>query len=297
MHSLKILSCCTLFIGLLSACKKNDNNTPPSKKADTYYQLPQGHAAFDQQIVNWYHQYNTYVLYRFTEKEFKYGITGFYPQAMLCKTADTCSMPAAVSFLKNYWFDFYTDDFLRKFLPFKILLAGQMFRSDDGFDTTTVRITYPMAGLDYIIIPHVDSAFATMPSAQRQLLKTALNITFLHSLFFGSSDFTPGKITPPAAFFEVSPYNRKGITNADKYQYGFLLLGMDNNQQFTAPGKYEDFEIYLETILSTPSRILATTLLSPAKDPNGLIRKKCDIIIRYFKEEHKVDIQGIADKK
>ncbi|PSL43064.1 hypothetical protein CLV51_10958 [Chitinophaga niastensis] len=297
MRLLKMLCSCAVFVCLLPACKKNDDNSTPSKKPGTYYQLPQGNAAFDQQILDWYKKYDTYVLYRFTEKEFKYGITGFYPQAVLCKTADTTSMPAAINFLKNYWFSFYTDDFLKKYLPFKILLAGLMMESNNGFDTTNIPVTRPMAGLDYIIIPNVDSNFNKMSGQQRQTLKTYLNIIFLKSLFFGSSDFTPAKLIPPAAFFEVSPYDKKGLTDTDKYQYGFLALATDNNNQLVVPGKYDDFAVYLETIISTPEWKLSATLLSTTTDTNGLIRKKYNILIGFFKEQYKIDIRAIADKQ
>jgi hypothetical protein len=296
MRLLKVLQIPFLFVILLSACKKEADKVSPAPKNDTYYQLPQGNAPYDQEILSWYKKYNTYVLYRFSEKEYKYGITGLYPAAILMKTADTLVMPAAVNFLKDYWFHFYTDDFLKKYLPFKILLAGLMVESAYGLDTTSIPVTYPMAGLDYLIIPTVNSSFSSMTMQDRITLKTAVNGLFLETLLFGASGYSPAKITPPDAFFELSPYDKKGLTANNKYQYGFLELDINNNQLVT-PGHNYDLMTYLYVIISTPERVLNATLLSADTDSNGLIRKKYNVLTHFFKEQYDIDIQAIGNKQ
>ncbi|HVI44198.1 MAG TPA: hypothetical protein VM802_04995 [Chitinophaga sp.] len=290
MQLLKIFCIPALATLLLIACKKNDDNVTPSPKGDMYFELPQGNAPYDHQIVDWYRKYGSYVLYRFPGKEFRYGITGFYYEAVLMRTADTIALPAAVEFLKHSWFDFYTDDFLRKYLPFKILLAGQMLVSETGLDTTNYPVTYPMAGFDYIIFPAVDTAFRDMTKEQRRKLKTAVHALFLEILLYNGN---PPKITPPAAFFEVSSYDQKQ-TVSNRYEHGFLVLGYDNNRPIP-PSKYRDLMSYIYKIISTPARELQATILAPATDKNGLVGKKYNLLLQFFKTQYQVDLQAIGE--
>ncbi|MCW3467291.1 hypothetical protein [Chitinophaga nivalis] len=284
-----------LFACLCTTCKKEQAALSPTPKDSLFYPLPQGNQAYDRQIMQWYRTYGTYVLYRYSKKDYQYGFTGIYPDAIIVQTADTTALPAAVDFLQRYWFDDYPVDFLRKFLPFKILLAGTIMASSDGADTTDTPITSPFYGLDYIVVPQIDARFPKLSASRKQALRTALHITFLQSLFFSVDGFTPPKLTPPPAFFDISRYQETNLTPANKYQYGYLYLDKDNGQ-WTAPVKDMDFMYFLYTVVSTPGPVLEATLLSPHTDKNGLIRKKYACLLAYFKNQFHIDLQQIGNQ-
>ena len=66
----------------------------------------------------------------------------------------------------------------------------------------------------------------------------------------------------------------------------------------------DDVNYYIEAIISTSYEDLNSEynnvdsykgVLNPIKDVNGLIRKKYDILVNYFKGEYGIDLQKIGD--
>lgn len=283
-----------LLIGCMS-CGKEREEVTVSPKKETFYELPQGHAAYDQQILDWHRKYNTYILYRFQEKDYRYGISGFYDYPLLMRTADTMALPAATAFLKNYWFDFYNDAFLKQFLPFKIMLAGLMWETN-GTDTIKTPYNSLLLGYDYILLPKTDTAFTRLTPSARNSLKVELNLLFMERIFYVSGVSFPRLHEPPAAFFEVSNYKERYVGEDEQYANGFLSLGGQSGQT-RPPAQMMDFVDYLHMIFSNTKQKLDQTLLSPKTDTNGLIRRKYNILIRFFKDTFGVDIQAVGNKQ
>jgi hypothetical protein len=284
-----------LYIVLLIACSiscgRNNEEVDVSPKKGTFYELPQGNAPYDRQILDWYRQYNTYILYRFEEKDYRYGISGFYDYPALVRTADTAALPGLTAFLKSYWFGFYNDAFLKKYLPFKILLAGLMH--DEGSSDPVTRL---LLGYDYILLPRVDTAFSRLTATERNRLKTALNLLFMQRIFYVSGPSFPRLHEPPEAFFEVSNYQDRYIAAEDQYAAGFLTLDGQSGQT-RPPGRSADFMAYLSMIFSNTRQELDRGMLSPATDKKGLVRRKYDILVGFFKDTFQVDIQAIGNKQ
>lgn len=281
---------------MLTACKREET-VIPSKKDTLFFQLPQGNAPYDKEIVQWQQQYGCYVLYRFTDRDYRYGFTGFYPLAIMTRPADTTVMPAGVRFLQKYWFDFYPTSFLRQYLPFKILLAGRLQASSNGLDTTKTVIHSPVAGMDFIMFPGIDTGFADISVSRRQQLKVALQQVFLRTLFLPVNNNTAPKLTMPPAFFEVSNYFAPGLSEENKYTHGFLQLVNPESAQPQAPDPENDFMHFLNLTLMLDSATLEHTYFSPEVDEQGLIRRKYSIIRKYFSKELGVDITAVARMK
>lgn len=283
-----------LMAGCIS-CGKEREEVTLSPKKETFYELPQGHAAYDRQILDWYQKYNTYILYRFEEKDYRYGISGFYDYPWLIRTADTAALTAATAFLQHYWLDFYNDAFLKQYLPFKIMLAGLMWETN-GTDTIKTPVTSLLLGYDYILLPKIDTAFTRLTARERNALKADLNLLFMERIFYVSGISFPRLHEPPAAFFEVSDYKERYVGEEEKHANGFLSLGGQNGQT-RPPERMMDFVDYLRMIFSNTKQTLDQTLLSPKTDTNGLIRRKYDILVRFFKDTFGVDIQAVGNKQ
>ena len=102
------------------------------------------------------------------------------------------------------------------------------------------------------------------------------------------------KIVVPSDFYVGSNYTDR-ITTTNMYSRGFLSR---------ATKQEDDVNYYIEAIISTSYEDLNSEynnvdsykgVLNPIKDVNGLIRKKYDILVNYFKGEYGIDLQKIGD--
>src|SRR5688572_20460293 len=57
---------------MMLSCNKDNNPTQVSEKSATRYQLPQGNASFDAEILNIFQKYDSYILYKFSDIDFNY---------------------------------------------------------------------------------------------------------------------------------------------------------------------------------------------------------------------------------
>lgn len=99
---------------------------------------------------------------------------------------------AAVQFLKEDFFDLYSDEVKKELFPAKILMAGMLYQNNNYvplWDTISqggmdFKRGYMVRGIDHITLPHVDKDFAQriQKPEYRERLKVALNRTFIQFL-------------------------------------------------------------------------------------------------------------------
>lgn len=65
------------------------------------------------------------VLYRFAEADFRWNITEYIPYHAV--EAETSSIGEGWNFLKENCLSIWSDDFLRKYMPYRILLASEIY--------------------------------------------------------------------------------------------------------------------------------------------------------------------------
>ena len=298
-----------LFVAVImfESCRKDDNPSIPSEKTDTRYALPQGNAPFDQTILDFFNEYNTYILYKFSTVDFNYqfsynlaspptGLTSAKTGPVVMRTADSIAITAGLEFMDQYWFSFYPDVFKKRYLPQKILLAGLVYNtrwSSPIYDTPRVNpVTIPIEGADHITLPKIDTAFITLPLANKLLLKAQLNKMFLKQLMYPAVSTMPNKINAPVEFFKVSDYNLSSLTTTTKYRNGFFGNGTSKS-----PTQYDDLMTFLDTICAKSKAQLDAYALHPSNDQLGMVKRKYDILINYFKNNYNVDIQAIGNKQ
>jgi hypothetical protein len=320
MHALnntcrKLAFWVTSIIGstvLMLSCNKDNNPTQVSEKSTTRYQLPQGSASFDAEILNLFQKYDSYILYKFSDIDFNYqfsynfanppvGSLNAVVGPVVMRGGDSIAIQSALDFMNTYWFNFYPEDFKKKYLPQKILLAGLIYTtryngSTKIYDTPRVNpYTIPIEGVDHITLPKIDTAFISYPLASKLLLKAKLNSLFLKHLMYPVINTIPAPVPVPDAFFKVSDYSLGsiGTTRELKYKYGFdtILLGS------RAPTPIVDMVGFLDSICAKSKSQLDAYMLNPNVDVLGLTRRKYELLVNYFKTNYNVDIQAIGNKQ
>lgn len=299
---------CFLAVGLV-ACSKDKNPPQVSEKSTQRYQLPQGNASFDNAILDYFNRYNSYILYKFSDIDFNYqlsynlasppvGGTAALPGPVIMRSGDSIAIQSALDFMEQYWFSFYPEDFKKKYLPQKILLAGLIYNTrwnnnTKVYDTPRLNpVIIPIEGIDHLTLPKIDTAFNTYALASKLQLKAQLNRLFLKHLMYPLVSSVPALVPVPADFFKVSDYSVGSLTKANQYKYGY-----DTVVSGRAPNPMTDILAFLDTICAKPKASLDAYMLNPTVDVQGLTRKKYNLLVDYFKKNYNIDIQAIGNKQ
>lgn len=265
---------------MAAACNKEAKLTPSDD--NRLYHLPQGNQPVDQQIVDFARKYNSYILYKFTEADFIYSPTGPFDKTATVVPAGPANVQAAFNFLKANLFDNYTEEFLQKYMPLKILLADQMSYRLDVYAGSPGAIYYPPArdGYDQITFGWANKVASFTPmeidSARGYLNAAMLTLAATRNLL---------KIP---YFFKQATGSYFTASNEPK-RNGVLRPQMDFNET-------KDYRDYLQMIATTDYATLNSTLFTPANDPYGTFRKKYDIIVNYYTDSLGVDLKAIGNK-
>lgn len=280
---LKILTYPLLVLALAGGCKEaviHPDEVPP------LYTLPQGNHAYDAKIVDFYNTYGCYILYKFTDKDFRWNINSniFF----VAEQADENYVEPALTILDDYLFRFYTPELLKKAMPYKLILASRI-------KTVTNNTTNPPVTLDNYInttssYSHLafGRAGATLPTLTPAQLKTMK--AELHREFWKQATIY-NKVSLPPAFAAATDYSVVTNVLPIRRANGVFTVPTGNNGRLSV---YSDFADYIYNIaLQTPQE-WEQNVFTSLNDPNGKFRLKYNAIISYFKEVHGVDLQDIT---
>ena len=130
--NLHILLLGILLVSALYSCN-NEDDLDISEKKDNRFDLPQGDHDFDDQIVEWNNNYGTSVLYRFSNADLNYHFTSSSNDVVydVKVEAEEEGIRAAVQFLKEDFFDLYSDEVKKELFPAKILMAGMLYQNNN----------------------------------------------------------------------------------------------------------------------------------------------------------------------
>lgn len=281
MKNLQYFIVSTFILFSISSCKKKEAALEPST-IEIEYKLPQGNHDYDPTLVELSNKYGSYFLYKFSAVDFSYNPVYSSPgfgNTYTADIADEAYVGKVLTFIQNNWLNFYTDDFLKANLPFKVLLA-QNLRSK----TTPVKYYTVLSNYNQLTLGNFSADFDKMTDLDK---RTYLNN--LHAEFWNFIS-NRNKLEVPTTFTALSNYTLTTVTAANMYSFGFLIpiSGQDNKPT-------RDFLSYIAAITSKSKATLDATILSPTTDVNGLVRKKYDIIINYYKQKYNMDLQAIGN--
>lgn len=264
-----------LFIILFATGCKKEAAIESATEFKPFYTLPQGNHPYDEAIMDFYHTYGCYILYKFSEADFKWNINSYSPY-YTAEQGDENYITQSLTALNQYLFKFYTTDFLKKALPYKILLSSKITRNNSSIITTINSFSTS----SHFAFGRAGSSLAGMTEAELKTLKGDLNREFW------TQAITYDKIALPPLF--VSATNYSIVTAANRRTHGVFTLV---SGQQTLKG---DFLDYINNIVMLTPQQWEQTVFTATNDPAGKFRQKYNAIINYFKEKYGVDLQAIS---
>jgi hypothetical protein len=298
-----------LFIAALcaTACKKEGALT--ATPDETGYSVPQGTMPYDTTILNLYNKYGTYFLYRFTDKDTYWTPTGWKNSTMdstgvwstgyLVTTADTGYVTKQLALVNKLWFAYYSEAFLKKYLPAKIMLCASIDSVYTSFlynPTRYIKNTKSVGAwfnYDNICVNYGNSAINSMTSSDSTKFLAKVNLIFMQNI-------TGRNLTAPTnAFSSIPTYATTFASQALAYAQGIITV------YYNTRSPQLDWNAYIEAMITRSETNLnkstANTdmtylgILNVTKDSGGKIRQRYNIIRNYFITNYGVDLQAIGN--
>lgn len=298
-----------LLLGIAAGCKKEKETLTPSGINDTYV-LPQGQHDFDQQIVQYYQKYGSYLLYKFSDRDAYWSpgsftkprldTAGFWVNTYNLTQADENYIPAQLQLIQQQWFNYYSDTFLKKFLPVKILLCSNIDSLWTGYVFIPGGVQYTNNSksvpasyfFDNVSVNYGSSTVNSLTAADKRNFLARVNLAFIQSIhsrslsapiaaFTSSADYVTAITTQAAAY-------GKGIISA----YSTLSAQTDWNAYITAMVTWSETDLNT-SVANTDAT--ARGILNPTKDTNGKIRQRYNIVRNYFINTYQVDLQKVGN--
>ncbi len=286
LSSLRVnrIGCLVLFIAGIAACRKEAALQPDT--INNFYTLPQGNHSYDDSIMDIYKKYGSYVLYDFTQQDLTYDYSRSIK--VISTPANPDCIDTVLKFLKRECFDFYPDAFLKKTLPFKILLAASL----DTANGNTVQNDYARSITGFVVSKNMmavgwtDTTLFTTAYPKKQL-RGWLNGAFIKQALLS------GALTVPDEFLKYTPGSYTSILGQER-QNGILFSMNAISLQDVGPAW--DFGIYVTYITSMPKADFDNMFIYSGVDWSGKIALKYNAVVNYFQSEFGIDIQAIGDK-
>ncbi|MCZ4245125.1 hypothetical protein [Pedobacter punctiformis] len=296
-----ILVLCLLF--MLAACKKTEEKLSPTERPEYGYSVPQGNNNFDDRIVAYHKRWGTYLLYKFNVQDFTWQITG-YDKYYKSVGSNEAYINQQLDLLDNTFFKYYQDSTLTKYLPSKFFLCSSLTFQNKRVDAFALTSTF-IGGYESFAVNWGNKGILNIssPIDSVSIFRGNVNYSFLKIMNLkgrmGMSDVFQSITDYVATISPTAPATNP--TNADLYKRGFL-----GNSSISTPSNQTDWYSYLQVILSnkyanlinpatTATDVSAKGILSPVKDVNGLVRRKYDAMIKFYKEVYNIDLQKIGD--
>ena len=286
------------LVCLITGCKKEEKLTASTEKENVYgdHTLPQGNHSYDAEILQLFQKYNTLFLYKYVPTDLYYQVIdytgGTYDPVKDSTTAygffdvpaDEAYVGQQLNLLKDLWLKFYPDAVLKKMLPKRVFLLDSFYRAYVGAgepidNWPEFQDTYQ--GEDFFAVTWGSSRLNTMTAAEKYDYKSSLNTLFL------TTARQKGMIQRSTAFTGLTNY--PAVTMTNHYELGVI------NYFYRSPD--EDWDLFIQTIVSNSYTQLTAPggVLHSGVDTKGLIRKKYNIVIAYFKTAFGIDLQAIGN--
>ncbi len=289
---------------VITSCSKKEATLQPSTIDEMTFILPQGNNDYDQRILNYYNRFGSYLLYKFSNKDAHWSITSWDTSYKLTP-AEPAYINNQLDLLDSTFFRYYTDSTLRKYLPTKMLLCSSLKHQATNNYNTQVdcyylnNSTYTFVYQNFPInwgssrIQHINGV-----KDSAVIFRGNVNYAFLRAADVNN------KIPRPVEFTILSDYTTAlpfANVQTERYKRGFLVGGWPH------PAQQLDWQNYIQAIVQNPYSYLSDAtgitsedatpkgILTPVKDPTGLIRAKYQIIVNYYKNNYNINLQRIGN--
>ena len=284
----------------LAGCYEEDELTATKAPENVYgeWALPQGNHDYDLRIVEKLKKYATFFLYKYEDKDYWWGVKEdirwkwdtvkkIAKSGYAISEADEDYVGNQLTLLEETWLNYFPDTLLRRTLPYKVLLADTLMYVDGvKLEVDPERFTWKAyniySGYDYICVGWGNKNILTMTAEEKNTFKVDLCCGFLKRLLASLL------IQRSIEFTSVSTYG-SSIGQNQLYENGLLDINARSIES--------DWEAYIKMIVSTPLVKLEAEggFLHESIDVKGMIRKKYDIMVKYFMDEYSIDLQAIGN--
>ena len=300
----------------VAACYTEDELTPTGEV--TSYSVPQGDHDYDDVIVSYYEKYGSCLLYKFTEKDtywtpsaWKNGVLGEGGKdGYVVSFVDENYVGNQLGIIEDLWFAHYSDEFLSKFLPVTIFLCSEIDSVYMKWDFSTVPVSQIGTGkkvdawynYNNICVARGDISSTQMTAADSLKFRDKINRVFVESML------GRGLSTPTKEFEEVVNYSTSGLTSKTRPELWKLGIPRQVNYAINVEGDWKSFILmmigYSEEFLTREPQYTSDYddteknfdgILNPAKDVNGLLKKRYDMVRTYFIENYNMDLQSVGN--
>lgn len=267
----------SLIIASTLGCKKEPAIQPDILQPE--YKLPQGNHPYDSKIVDFYNKYGTYILYKFTEKDFRWDISDDIEY--VADQGDQNYVGQSLDVIDKQLFGFYDESFLKISLPYKILLSSRI-RALSGSDTLATPVN-AVSIFSHLTFGQTSTRLSQLTPEELVELKADLHVAYW------SQAINNSKVKLPPAFVAATDYSM--VMEFNKKRYGVF----DTHEG----GVNVDSDLidYIRQIVSHTRQELENTIFLTQNDPEGRYKYKYNAIINYYKSTYGVDLQFIGNSK
>lgn len=307
-----------LLSGLLVSCEKEEGTLTPSGIEEGYH-MPQGSNPFDATIMGYYEKYGSCFLYQFTGKDTYWTPSGWKNGVVsetmtgglagyLVTPAEPEYIPQQLALIEKCWLNLYSEAFLKKFLPLKIMLCSSVSTvsllftpSPAHYGLTPVDAYF---NYDNICVNYGSESVLTMNAAKELALSRTLSRLFVE-LIVSRGISSPSDVP---AFTSVVSYS--GLSSLKTVSAG-LARGFFPMPSSTTPVidwkkfmllmvSYPEAYLYRNKVITNDSWDTSEAawegILNPTKDTKGLMKKRYDMVRNYFIEKYNMDLQSIGNR-
>jgi len=317
MKKIKIFSM-ILLVGLcyvVSSC--NYDEAPLTASGiKSGYTVPQGNHDYDSEIVDFYSRYGSCLLYKFTDKDtywtpsgWKNGVLGLPAQGAatgyIVTAADEQYVGKQLDLLNKLWFGFYSDAFLKKFLPVKVMLCSKVQScvwgtTPQGFGVVgTDKPAY--YNYDNICVSYGSSSVNNLTLSDSLTIAQSINRCFMESMLGRSLSVPTNEFVSAASYTSLSTLTTNKACWARGIfppSYSATPLADWKNFLFMMVSYPESYLTRVPKTTITDSNFTETAwegILNPAKDTNGLLIKRYTMVRNYFINNYGMDLQIIGN--
>lgn len=289
---------------LWSACDSEEKLTPGEPLS--FYDFPQGDAAYDHEFVDFYKKYDTQVLYRFKEMDFRWNVTSYLP--FYAEQPEEKNIQQAWDFINQYCFSIWSEDFLKQCLPSRIFLASRVYSlkintvwegNTSRQDTTEVPKN-TIYGLSHITFGRTDGTLNTLSAAEKKELIGDMAFALIGYAAYRDN------IEVPQEFVAL---HNKWKSGNNEYQASWGYNGCGFLEYYANIDAAYDFGLYVKYLVMNSKEEFEKKYLDPSFDSGGendpvtgqlvpqkRIYQKYQIVVNYFLNTLHIDLHAIGNK-
>ena len=241
----------------------------------------QGTNIYTDRLVGYYDKYSVLTMYQFDTTLFQYEVTN-RPKYRY-KDADEKHVGKLLDILDELFYKQIGDMAIIKYNPLNVLLVSDLEKIDEIDELKKFKDCY--FGRYSLTFSGADSKIGAWDKDRKIEFKNYVISQYLLRML------NNGLVDYPATFSMVSIYNNSRVNSSNYKEYGFIL---DDGAYWKSMPS--DFTSYIDMIIENTKEELEADggLLNPSVDVNGLIKRKYDVVVKFFKECD-IDLVKIAN--